>query len=111
MKGLRGFQEQIDELSQYLGHRVQRLIFSSALISDIPESILSKLVDPTHIVLFRKERTLNGVKQYYVNIEREEWKYDTLCDFYSSFAICQSIIYCNTKRKVLWLAEQLGNNE
>lgn len=33
-------------------------------------------------------------------MEKEEWKFDTLCDLYDTLTITQAVIFCNTKRKV-----------
>ena len=52
------------------------------------------------ILVKRDELTFEGIKQFYVNVEREEWKLDTLCNLYQTLAITQSVIYANTKRKV-----------
>ena len=43
---------------------------------------------------------LEGIKQFFVAVEREEWKYDTLCDLYDTLTITQAVIFCNTRRKV-----------
>lgn len=40
-------------------------------------------------------------------VEREEWKFDTLCDLYDTLTITQAVIFCNTKRKVDWLTEKM----
>ena len=48
----------------------------------------------------REELTLDGIKQYYVLIEQEDWKLATLCDLYENMTINQAIIYCNTRKKV-----------
>ena len=41
-----------------------------------------------------------GIKQFFVAVEREEWKFDTLCDLYDTLTVTQAVIFCNTKRKV-----------
>eukprot|EP00967_Tisochrysis_lutea_P128498 scaffold219812_cov38-Tisochrysis_lutea.AAC.4 len=41
-----------------------------------------------------------GIKQFFVAVEREEWKFDTLCDLYDTLTITQAVIFCNTKKKV-----------
>jgi hypothetical protein len=41
-----------------------------------------------------------GIKQFYVAVEWEEWKFDTLCDLYDTLTIRQAVIFCNTKQKV-----------
>jgi superfamily II DNA/RNA helicase len=43
---------------------------------------------------------LQGIKQFFVAVEREEWKFDTLCDLYDTLTITQAVIFCATKRKV-----------
>ena len=43
---------------------------------------------------------MQGIKQFFVAVEREEWKFDTLCDLYDTLTITQAVIFANTKRKV-----------
>ncbi len=57
--------------------------------------------------VFSDELTLEGIKQFFVAVEREEWKFDTLCDLYDTLTITQAVIFCNTRRKVDWLAEKM----
>ncbi|KAG9441933.1 hypothetical protein H6P81_017787 [Aristolochia fimbriata] len=50
---------------------------------------------------------IQGIKQFYVDVEKEEWKFDALCDLYQSLTIAQAVIFCNTKRKVDWLTKKM----
>ena len=43
---------------------------------------------------------VQGIKQFFVAVEKEEWKFDTLCDLYDTLTITQAVIFCNTKKKV-----------
>lgn len=45
--------------------------------------------DPIRILVKRDELTLEGIKQFFVAVEREEWKFDTLCDLYDTLTITQ----------------------
>ena len=56
--------------------------------------------NPVRILVKKDELTLEGIRQFYIAIEREDWKLDTLCDLYETLTITQAIIYCNTRRKV-----------
>merc|ERR1712048_1032240 len=67
--------------------------------------------DPIRILVKKDELTLEGIRQFYVAIEKEEWKLDTLCDLYETLTITQAIIYCNTRRKVDHLADQLQKRD
>jgi len=66
------------------------------------------LHDPIKIMVKTEELTLQGIRQFYINVEREEWKLDTLCDLYNEISINQSVIFCNTRRKVDWLAQRMN---
>lgn len=55
--------------------------------------------------------TLEGIKQFYVAVEKEEWKLDTLFDLYETVTILQAVIFCNTRYKVDWLTEKMRSRE
>ena len=54
-----------------------------------------------------RQLTLEGIKQFFVTVEKEQWKFDTLCDLYDTLTITQAVIFCNTRTKVEWLTEQM----
>lgn len=66
---------------------------------------------PVRILVKKEELTLEGIRQFHVNVEKEEWKLDTLCDLYETLAITQSVIFANTRRKVDWLTDQLQRRD
>lgn len=45
--------------------------------------------DPVKVLVKRDELTLEGIKQFFVAVEKEEWKFDTLCDLYDTLTITQ----------------------
>ena len=57
----------------------------------------------------KEQLTLEGIKQFYIILNNEQDKYCTLIDLYQSLFIGQSIIYCNSKKKVSWLTERLND--
>ena len=63
--------------------------------------------NPVRILVKRDELTLEGIKQFYIAVDQEDWKLDTLCDLYETLTITQAIIYCNTRRRVDWLTEKM----
>jgi len=50
-------------------------------------------------------------RQFYIAVEKEDWKLETLCDLYETLTITQAIIYCNTRRKVDWLTDKMGQRD
>lgn len=68
------------------------------------------MTDPVRILVKRDELTLEGIKQFFVSVEKEDWKFDTLCDLYDTLTITQAVIFCNTRKKVDWLTDKLREN-
>lgn len=62
---------------------------------------------PIRVLVKRDELTLEGIKQFFVAVDKEEWKFDTLCDLYDTLTITQAVIFCNTKKKVDWLTGKM----
>ncbi|VEU21388.1 DEKNAAC102562 [Brettanomyces naardenensis] len=103
----KGFQEQIYDIYRYLPPGTQVVVVSATLPKSVLVMTKKFMNDPVKILVKRGEITLEGIKQYYIQVEKEEWKFDTLCDLYDSMTITQAVIFCNTKKKVDWLADSL----
>jgi len=107
----RGFKDQIYDVFKFLPEKVQVCLFSATMPMDCLEITQRFMRDPIRILVKRDELTLEGIKQFFVAVEREEWKLDTLCDLYETLTITQAIIYCNTRRKVDWLTEKMQERD
>lgn len=62
-------------------------LFSATLPPEALDITRKFMNSPVRILVKREELTLEGIKQFYVNVEREEWKLDTLCELYETVAI------------------------
>mmetsp|Transcript_304 Transcript_304/g.750 ORF Transcript_304/g.750 Transcript_304/m.750 type:complete len:397 (-) Transcript_304:226-1416(-) len=102
-----GFKEQIYDIYRYLPPATQVVLISATMPGEILEMSTKFMTDPVRILVKRDELTLEGIKQFFVAVEREEWKFDTLCDLYDTLTITQAVIFCNTKKKVDWLTEKM----
>ncbi|GAA0150796.1 RNA helicase [Lithospermum erythrorhizon] len=103
----RGFKDQIYDVYRYLPPELQVVLISATLPNEILEITSKFMTDPVRILVKRDELTLEGIKQFFVAVEREEWKFDTLTDLYDTLTITQAVIFCNTKRKVDWLTAKM----
>ncbi|ETW28904.1 eukaryotic initiation factor 4A [Plasmodium falciparum FCH/4] len=105
----RGFKAQIYEVFKKLVPDIQVALFSATMPQEILELTTRFMRDPKTILVKKDELTLEGIRQFYVAVEKEEWKLDTLCDLYETLTITQSIIYCNTRKKVDILTQEMHN--
>lgn len=102
-----GFKQQIYDIFTKLPKSCQVVVVSATMSKDIIEVTKKFMSDPIKILVKQDQISLDGIKQYYVNVDKEDWKFDTLCDLYDSLTITQCVIFCNTKRKVDWLSSKL----
>jgi len=107
----RGFKDQIYDIFKTLPPNVQVCLFSATMPPEILDMTTKFMRDAVRILVKKDELTLEGIRQFYVAIEKEEWKLDTLCDLYETLTITQAIIYCNTRRKVDFLADQMAKRD
>ncbi|KAJ3187775.1 Eukaryotic initiation factor 4A-III [Gaertneriomyces sp. JEL0708] len=103
----KGFKEQIYDVYRYLPPQTQVVLLSATLPHEVLEMTTKFMNDPIRVLVKRDELTLEGIKQFFVAVEKEEWKFDTLCDLYDTLTITQAVIFCNTRRKVDWLTEKM----
>ncbi|KAM3199677.1 Eukaryotic initiation factor 4A-2 [Capsicum annuum] len=107
----RGFKDQIYDIFQLLPPKIQVGVFSATMPPEALEITRKFMNKPVRILVKRDELTLEGIKQFYVNVDKEEWKLETLCDLYETLAITQSVIFVNTRRKVDWLTDKMRGRD
>jgi len=103
----KGFKIQIFKLFKFVPKESSVALFSATLPKDILETIELFMREPIKILVRKDELTLEGIRQFFVAVEMEEWKLDTLCNIYRTIKVTQTIIYVNTRRKVEWLTQQM----
>lgn len=105
-----GFVNQIHDIFRYFRDiDVSVALFSATMPNDFFTITMKIMRNPKKILVKKDELTLEGIKQFYVNVERNEYKFDVLCDLYDVISVAQSIIYCNSKRMVNDIAYKLRN--
>lgn len=103
----KGFKEQLYDIYRFLPPQTQVVLVSATMPHDVLEMTTKFMHEPVRILVKRDELTLEGIKQFFVAVEKEEWKFDTLCDLYDILTITQAVIFCNTKAKVDWLTTKM----
>ena len=105
-----GFKEQVYDIYRHVPANSQVVLVSATLSSEVLDMADAFMTDPISVLVKRDGLSLKGIYQFHVDVESESWKFDTLCDLYETFTITQAVIFCNTKKKVEWLAGQMKAN-
>ena len=106
-----GFKDQIYGISECLPYHVQVCLFTATLPPDVLAMSSKLMYDPVHIAAKEQQLVLDDVGHFYVNVQREEWKLETLCDLCESLGSSQAVVYISTCRKVDWVQDQLTKRD
>lgn len=96
----KGFKDQIYNIFQYLPNDIRVALFSATLPDEILELTYKFMVDPIKIIVKREELSLACIKQYFIALNDDRSKYDTLKNLFSMISVSQCIIYCNSVKRV-----------
>lgn len=106
-----GFKDQMYKIFQYMPNDIQIGLFSATMPTDLQELTNKFMRNPLKILVKADELTLQGIAQYYINLDNDVAKYETLKDLFSSLSISQAIIYCNSTRRVDDLQEAMKEDD
>jgi len=106
----KGFLEQVKNIFITLPSNVQATLFSATMPPEFLDITREFMRNPVEILVKQEELTLEGIKQFYINVEKNEYKFETLCDIYDILTIAQSMIYCYSRQVVEELSEKLIAN-
>ena len=103
------FIEQINQIlkSGAFPDSTRLAMFSATMPESVVEIAERYLSNPIRILLPAEEVRLEGIKQYHIQIDREEWKLDALLDLYKHITVNQAIIFVNKRAKAEWLSSML----
>jgi translation initiation factor 4A len=102
-----GFRDQIYQIFQTLPSRMQVALFSATLPPDVLELTKKFMRDPIHITMKTEDLALECIAQYYVAVQDDQDKYETLKNLFATVTISQCILYCNSVGRVVGLYQKL----
>jgi len=107
----KGFKDQIYDIFTSLPAHAQVGLFSATMSNEALEMTNKFMNKPVKILVKKDELTLEGIRQFYIAVDQEEYKFATLCDLYETLNITQAVIFCNTRKKVDELTAKMRAKE
>jgi len=104
------FKDQLYEIFRFIPNSTQVCIFSATITEETLDLTTKFMNNPLKILVKNEELTLEGIDQYYINVEEEQFKFEVLADLYRFLSINQTIIYCNSKKKCQQIHHRLEQN-
>lgn len=103
------FQEQLKTILNLIPNDTQICLFSATIPAQILDLTTNFMRNPEYVLMETENLTLDGIKQFMINLENEMWKFETFCDLYNIISVSQTIVYVNSIRKGVELKKQLEN--
>jgi translation initiation factor 4A len=101
------FKEQVYHILQFMPNDVQLALFSATMPEDVRQLTKKFMRDPVEIFVSADMLTLEGISQFYVAMNDDQQKYEVLKDIFNSVVFSQTIIYCNSVKRVQDLTEAM----
>lgn len=105
-----GVTDKLQVLFDKLPSGIQVILISATMSMEVFNASKQFMHDPIKVLLKNNEVIVDLISQFYLDVETEELKFDTLLDLYNLVSTSQAIIFCNTIRKVEWLEQNLKEN-
>lgn len=108
----RGFKQKVKDIFRFLPKEgLQIGLFSATLKEDTLKITENFMNNPVMILVKNEELTLEGIRQYFCQIDTEDTKKEVVNELFRQIDIGLCIIYVNTKQKAEVLAEYLREKE
>ena len=101
-----GFLEDMETILSQLPQERQTLMFSATMPQEIMDIARRFQKDPEVVKVVKKELTVPKVTQYYYDVKPKN-KVEVLCRLLDMYSPKLSIVFCNTKKQVDELVEDL----
>lgn len=106
-----GFKEQIYKIFQFMNNDIQIGLFSATMPQELSILTSKFLRHPIKILIQKEMLTLQGIQQFFINLDNDAHKYTTLKDLFGTLSVSQAIIYCNSIRRVDDLFDAMKHDE
>lgn len=102
-----GINDKLQEIIDKAPSGIQIVLISATMPINVVNASKKFIHEPIKILLKNTEIMVDLISQFYLDVESEDLKFDTLLDLYNLISASQAIIFCNTIRKVEWLEQNL----
>jgi superfamily II DNA/RNA helicase len=105
-----GIDDKLKEIFDKLPLGIQVILISATMSINVFNVSKQYMNDPIKVLLKNNEVIVDLITQFYVDVETEDFKFETLLDLYNLISTSQAIIFCNTIKKIEWLDQKLKEN-
>jgi len=106
-----GFKDEIGRVLKALPLKLQVCATLENAAQETLNFVSGFMRNPFQICVQGPELTLLGTRQFYVDVEQEDWKFEMLLDLYETLTITQAVIFCRTRRRAEHVADKMTKRD
>jgi len=92
------FQDIVKDIIRVLPADIQICLLSATMPPEAVQITERFMRDPVRILVKREEVTVEGIRQYYIDYEREEFKLDAFEELYGVISVTKAVVFVNRRR-------------
>lgn len=101
-----GFRDAIEEILEHVNDKAQTIFFSATMAKDILQLTKKYQENPKHVQVAHTQLTVPNIEQFYLEVTNTQ-KLEAICRVLDLHHTKLSVVFCNTKRRVDEVVEQL----
>lgn len=103
------YKQVMDILRMGFPQNTKVALLSATMPPKVIEVASTILNDPVRILIPPTGVRVDLIKQYFVGLDREDHKFECICDLYKNLNIVQAVIFCNKKQKAEMLSQRMND--
>jgi len=101
------YSTKVYELLKILPGSTQKTLLSATVNRNLREVSTKLLNEPDMVLLKKEEVQVKAIKNFYLDTQQEETKFETLIDLYNLISTSHTMIFCNSINKIEFLKIEL----
>lgn len=100
----------IMEIFKFVGDSTQVVLSSATVNKNVMQLTEKFMRNPIEITIKEEAVTLEGIRQFYIDCERSDFKFDVVLDLFNDLVVSQCVIFVNSKSQCDRLEEKFNQN-
>ena len=97
----------IQDIVHFAASKETKIVLSSATVNEEVLDLTKHFMKEPRIISVKEEElSLDGIRQFHVFCDKEEWKFDTIKDLFQFLVVGQTVIFVNSRRACDYLEDR-----
>lgn len=106
-----GFSDAMQDIFEFCPQDIQVGLFSATMPPECLKLSHQFMRNPVQILVEKEKLNVKALAQFFIDVEQERNKYETILDLYDCVSVSKVIIFCNRKSTIDMLADRMNQDD